>query len=126
MIVARGLEATLFEFSLRVRSYLDAVEKGRHEWHVEKRKRIMAANMDYHELFWRFLWQRRAEYAGFLRTNGTRERMIEEHLRTVRVDREERAHRARRAGMDSLARPVPISGEGNGAAPWRRERDASR
>lgn len=126
MIVARGLEATLFEFSLRVRSYLDAAEKGRHEWHVEKRQRIMAANVDYHEIFWRFLWQRRAEYAGFLRTDGGSEWAIEEHLRKVRVEREARALQARRAGVDSLEGSVSTSGEGNGTAPWRQGRVSSR
>lgn len=78
----------------------------RHEWNLARRRRILDANVDHHEMFWWFLWQRRAEYAGYLWTDGSQERIIEEHLRKVRIEREEQALHAREARIDTFGRSV--------------------
>lgn len=81
---------TVADLSRRARALKEADERTGREWHQRRRMSMIDAKVDFHDIFWRFLWRRREEYAPYLRTDGTKERIIEGHLRRVRLEWQER------------------------------------
>ena len=89
-IAAQGTETTAVQLSKRVRDLKQAEKDRRQAWRSAYRKRILGAQVDFHEFFWDFVRRRREELAPFLKTDGSLIPRLEAHLRRVRFEMQAR------------------------------------